>query len=68
MPAVTVRMSDEDMDLLRRQAALEDRFMNDVAVLAIRERAARRVRTESDREAIRRGIVQNGPLLDLLAR
>jgi hypothetical protein len=68
MAAVTVRMSDEDLLVLRDQAEREDRSMNDVAVLAIRERAARSVRVESDQEAIRRAIAENGPLLELLAQ
>lgn len=67
MPAITVRMSDEDMDLLRRQAAAEHRSMNDVAVLAIRDRHDRTVRQLDDREAIARLIDRHAGTLDRLA-
>lgn len=67
MAAMTVRMTDEETELLRQQAALEQRSMNDVVVLAIRDRAVRHQRVESDREAIARAIEQHRQTLDLLA-
>ncbi|WP_421735439.1 DUF1778 domain-containing protein [Cellulomonas sp.] len=66
--ALTLRLSDEDTQLLREQAELEHRSMNDVVVLAIRDRAARHVRAESDRDAIARLIERDRALLDLLAQ
>ena len=66
--ALTLRLSDEDTQLLRDQAALEHRSMNDVVVLAIRDRAARHLRAESDREAIARLVERDRALLGLLAR
>lgn len=68
MPAVTVRMGDDDMALLRQQALDEDRSMNDVAIMAIRDRAVRHGRTQSDREAIARLVQRHRDTLDRLAQ
>jgi hypothetical protein len=68
MAAMTVRMSDEETELLRQQAALEQRSMNEVVVLAIRDRVASRPRREVNEEEVRRLIGQQRQTLDLLAR
>jgi uncharacterized protein (DUF1778 family) len=68
MMALTLRLSDEDTALLRAQAAIEERSMNDVAILAIRERAVRHDRAETDRGAVARLIERHAGTLELLAR
>lgn len=40
MPTLTLRLDDETLSVLREQAQLEHRSMNDVTVLAIRDRVA----------------------------
>jgi uncharacterized protein (DUF1778 family) len=68
MMAFTLRLSGEDATLLRHQAALEERSMNDVVALAVRERAVRRDRAETDREAVARLIERHAGTLELLAQ
>ena len=50
--AMTLRLSPEDADALRRQAELEDRSMQDVAQGAIREYISRRTLAASVEEAL----------------
>ncbi|MGY4644769.1 ribbon-helix-helix protein, CopG family [Cellulomonas sp. URHB0016] len=66
--AMTLRLSEEEAAILRDLAEAEHRSMNDVVVLAIRDRAARRVGREASTEAIARLIERDRDLLDRLAK
>ncbi|BDO41105.1 hypothetical protein [Cellulomonas sp. NTE-D12] len=68
MPTLTLRLDDETLAVLREQAQLEHRSMNDVTVLAIRDRAAATGR-RTERSRIIGGLIeQNRELLDRLSK
>jgi uncharacterized protein (DUF1778 family) len=68
MPTLTLRLDEETLAVLRKQAEIEHRSMNDVTVLAIQERAAS-VARRSERSTIIRDLVkQNTELLERLSR
>jgi uncharacterized protein (DUF1778 family) len=65
---LTLRLDEETLAVLRKQAEIEHRSMNDVTVLAIQERAAS-VARRSERSTIIRDLVkQNTELLERLSR
>ena len=64
--AMTLRLTDEESALLRRQAAREGRSMHEVVRLAIQERIARQDHTERVREAARRVVTGHSEILDRL--
>jgi predicted transcriptional regulator len=64
--AMTLRLTDEETDDLRRTAERENRSMQDVARQAIREYVQRRTRLRD--EALARIVVEDAELLDRLAR
>lgn len=68
MPTLTVRLDEETLAVLREQAQLEHRSMNDVTVLAIRDRAAATGR-RAERSRIIGGLIEsNRELLDRLSK
>jgi predicted transcriptional regulator len=64
--AMTLRLSDEETALLRRQAEREGRSMHEVVRLAIQERIARQNHTDRVRAAARRAVSENSEILDRL--
>ena len=68
MPTITLRLDEDTAQALREQAELEHRSMNDVVILAIRDRAAFSARREQRTEIIGRLIEDNRELLARLAR
>lgn len=68
MPTLTLRLDDETLAALRKQAEIEHRSMNDVTVLAIQDRAAA-VTRRAERKAIIGDLLEgNRELLDKLSR
>ncbi len=68
MPTLTLRLDDETLAALRRQAEIEHRSMNDVTVLAIQDRAAAATR-RSERTAIIGDLIEdNRELVEKLSR
>jgi predicted transcriptional regulator len=68
MPTLTVRLDDETLAALRRQAEIEHRSMNEVTVLAIQDRAAAVTRRAERRAVIGDLIDGNRELLEKLSR
>jgi hypothetical protein len=64
--AMTLRLTDEEMALLREQAEREGRSMHEVVRLAIQERIARQNHSDRVRAAIRRIEPRNVEILDRL--
>jgi hypothetical protein len=64
--AMTLRLTDDETALLRRQAALEGRSMQEVVRLAIRERIARYEHDERVRAAAVRVAERHAEILDRL--
>jgi predicted transcriptional regulator len=64
--AMTLRLSDEETVLLRRQAEREGRSMHEVVRLAIQERIDRQDHTDRVRQAARRVATQHREILDRL--
>jgi hypothetical protein len=64
--AMTLRLSDEETALLRRQAEREGRSMHEVVRLAIQERIARQDHTDRVQRAARRVATQHREVLDRL--
>lgn len=64
--AMTLRLSDEETALLRRQAEREGRSMHEVVRLAIQERIARQAHTERVRQAASRVAIRHSEILDRL--
>jgi hypothetical protein len=64
--AMTLRLTDEETALLRRQAEREGRSMQEVVRLAIQERIARHEHTERVRVAARRVATRHSEILDRL--
>jgi predicted transcriptional regulator len=64
--AMTLRLSDEEAENLRRTAERENRSMQDVARQAIREYVQRRTKLRD--EALARIVVEDAELLDRLAQ
>lgn len=68
MPTLTLRLDEETLTALRKQAEIEHRSMNDVTVLAIQERAAS-VTRRTERSTIIGDLVgRNRELLERLSR
>lgn len=68
MPTLTLRLDEETLAVLRKQAEIEHRSMNDVTVLAIQERAASVARRRERSAVIRDLVGQNAELLERLSR
>jgi predicted transcriptional regulator len=64
--AMTLRLSDEETALLRRQAEREGRSMHEVVRLAIQERIDRQDHTDRVQRAARRVATQHREILDRL--
>jgi hypothetical protein len=64
--AMTLRLTDEEMALLREQAEREGRSMHEVVRLAIQERIARQNHSDRVLAAIRRIGPRNTEILDRL--
>jgi predicted transcriptional regulator len=64
--AMTLRLTDEETALLRRQAEREGRSMHEVVRLVIQERIARQGHTDRVRQAARRVATQHRETLDRL--
>jgi predicted transcriptional regulator len=64
--AMTLRLSDEETALLRRQAEREGRSMHEVVRLAIQERIARQEHADPVQRAARRVAEQHREILDRL--
>jgi predicted transcriptional regulator len=64
--AMTLRLTDEETELLRRQAEREGRSMQEVVRLAIKEHIEREDHTERVRVAARRVVSQHREILDRL--
>ncbi len=64
--AMTLRLTEEETALLRRQAEREGRSMHEVVRLAIQERIARQDHTERVRGAARRVVTRHNAILDRL--
>lgn len=64
--AMTLRLTDEETILLRRQAEREGRSMHEVVRLAIHERIARHEHTERVRLTTRRVAAQHHEILERL--
>jgi predicted transcriptional regulator len=64
--AMTLRLSDDEMVLLRRQAEREGRSMHEVVRLAIQERIARQDHVDRVQRAARRVATQHREILDRL--
>jgi predicted transcriptional regulator len=65
--AMTLRLSDEETALLRRQAEREGRSMHEVVRLAIQERIARQEHSDRVRRAARRVGTEHRQILDRLS-
>jgi hypothetical protein len=65
--AMTLRLSEEETALLRRQAEREGRSMHEVVRLAIQERIARQDHADRVRQAARRVATQHREILDRLS-
>jgi predicted transcriptional regulator len=65
--AMTLRLSDEETALLRRQAEREGRSMHEVVRLAIQERIARQEHSDRARRAARRVATEHREILDRLS-
>ena len=65
--AMTLRLSDEETALLRRQAEREGRSMHEVVRLAIQERIARQEHSDRVRRAARRVATEHREVLDRLS-
>jgi predicted transcriptional regulator len=65
--AMTLRLSDEETALLRRQAEREGRSMHEVVRLAIQERIARQEHNDRVRRAARRVATEHREILDRLS-
>jgi predicted transcriptional regulator len=65
--AMTLRLSDEETALLRRQAEREGRSMHEVVRLAIQERIARQEHSDRVRRAARRVSTEHREILDRLS-
>ncbi|GEA80446.1 type II toxin -antitoxin system TacA 1-like antitoxin [Cellulomonas uda] len=68
MPTLTLRLDEETLAALRKQAEIEHRSMNDVTVLAIRDRAAAVTRRAERTVIIGELIEGNRELLERLSR
>ena len=68
MPTLTLRLDEETLAALRKQAEIEHRSMNDVTVLAIRDRAAAVTRRTERTAIIGELIESNRELLERLSR
>ncbi|NMR20971.1 hypothetical protein [Cellulomonas fimi] len=68
MPTLTLRLDDDTAQALRQQAELEHRSMNDVAILAIRDRAAFTARRAARTQIIGHLIEDNRELLSRLSK
>jgi predicted transcriptional regulator len=64
--AMTLRLSDEETALLRRQAEREGRSMHEVVRLAVQERIARQGHADRVQQAARRVATQHREVLDRL--
>jgi uncharacterized protein (DUF1778 family) len=64
--AMTLRLTDEETELLRRQAERERRSMHEVVRLAILERARRTEHGERVLAETRRVLQRHGDVLDAL--
>jgi predicted transcriptional regulator len=64
--AMTLRLSDEETALLRRQAEREGRSMHEVVRLAIQERIAGQDHADRVQRAARRVATQHHEILDRL--
>jgi predicted transcriptional regulator len=64
--AMTLRLTDEETVLLRRQAEREGRSMHEVVRLAIQEHITRQDHTERVRLAARRVATQHSEIVDRL--
>jgi predicted transcriptional regulator len=64
--AMTLRLSDEETALLRRQAEREGRSMHEVVRLAIQERIGRQDHADRVQRAARRVATQHREILDRL--
>lgn len=64
--AMTLRLTEEETDALRAQAAREGRSMQEIARTAIRMYVSRRAVTRD--EALRRIVTEDAELLSRLAR
>jgi predicted transcriptional regulator len=64
--AMTLRLSDDETVLLRRQAEREGRSMHEVVRLAIQERIARQDHVDRVERAARRVATQHREILDRL--
>jgi predicted transcriptional regulator len=64
--AMTLRLSDEETALLRRQAEREGRSMHEVVRLAIQERIARQDHADRVQRAARRVATRHREILDRL--
>jgi predicted transcriptional regulator len=65
--AMTLRLSDEETAVLRRQAEREGRSMHEVVRLAIQERIARQEHSDRVRRAARRVATEHREILDRLS-
>lgn len=68
MPTLTLRLDDATAQALREQAESEHRSMNDVVLLAIRDRIATLAQREQRDSLIGSIIEENRDLLDRLSR
>jgi hypothetical protein len=66
--AFVVKLSPEDTEALREQAALEHRSMHEVAVLAIKSRIAGNRRAAVLDDLFDQAVVEDAELLDRLAQ
>jgi predicted transcriptional regulator len=64
--AMTLRLSDEETALLRRQAEREGRSMHEVVRLAIQERIARQDHADRVQRAAHRVATEHREILDRL--
>lgn len=64
--AMTLRLTDDETALLRRQAELEGRSMQEVVRLAIKDRIARREHNERVRAAAGRVAGRHAEILERL--
>lgn len=64
--AMTLRLTDEETALLRRQAEREGRSMHEVVRLAIQERIAQQDHTDRVRAAARRVAARHSEILGRL--
>ena len=64
--AMTLRLTDEETALLRRQAEREGRSMHEVVRLAIKERIVRQDHGDRVRRAARRVATRHHEILDRL--